>query len=175
MKMIFKKLAAIIVAFVVVISFATIAMADANTGYVPGPSLKLQKWVRGDTHKLTPGGPGYPRGEKSTTLFKEFGSLPSSFAPDNHRKIEIYLMEEDKTIFNADEEVKYYTGTFTGRKLTSMQYMWTVTPGNLESNVTAEMYIKCKVHRTQNPNLTDPSNGTTIGQLFKYKIEIKSN
>lgn len=174
MKTFFKKTSAFIFAVVMVISFTTIAMADDDTGWVAGPELKLLRWVRGSTYNLTPGGPGYPRGENSYTLFAGYGSLPNSFVPDNDRGFEVFLMEEDG-IFNPNETVKYYTGTFTGRKLTSMQYRWTTTNGNLDDNATAEMYIDCKVHRTQNPNLSDPANGTMIGKLFNYQIGINSN
>lgn len=170
----FKVTSAIILAFAMVISFATIAKADTATSWVAGPSLKLSRWVRGSTYDLTPGGVGYPQGSKSYVFFDGYGWLPMSFAPDDDRGFEVFLMEEDG-LFNPNDTVKYYTGTFTGRQLTSMRYRVTVTPGDLDDNVTAEMYIDCKVYRTRKTNMSDPSDGTLIGKLFNYQIGINSN
>ena len=107
MKTFFKKTSAIILAVVMVISFATIAMADDDTGWVAGPELKLLRWVRGSTYNLTPGGPGYPRGSNSYTFFAGFGSLPLSFASDNDRGFEIFLIEEDG-LFDYSDDLAYY-------------------------------------------------------------------
>lgn len=174
MKTLFKCISVGLLAVTMAISFSSRAWADTATSWVAGPQLKLEKWISGSTYPLTPGGAGYPQGNKTYTFFAGYGELPQSFARDNARIMEVFLMEDDTWIL-PDDLVKCYTGKFTGWKLTSMQLSCTITPGTIDYDKTAEMYIKCNVRKTTNPNMSDPSTGTIIGKMFNYQIGINSN
>lgn len=174
MRVHYKGITIILLTIVLVMSLATGVKADTQTGWSAGPELKLMRWVSGSTYSLTPGGTGYPQGRKSYVFFHGYGYLPATFAKDNNRALEVFLMEKDGW-FNPDDTVKLYTGTFSGLKLSSMKLSVSVTNGDLDNDKTAEMYIDCKVYKTRNPNLSDPAEGTLIGKLFNYVIGIQSN
>lgn len=144
------------------------AFADTATRVEAGPRLKLHKWVKTDTYSLTPGG-GNPKGSKCYTFFSNYGSLPSTCEAWDQRDMEIFLMEDDVI---GDDCVKSYVSEFTGRKLTSIGFGGTNTPGEIEDTGTAEMYLDCKVYKRINGS--DPEDGYVIGKLFDFQIGINS-
>lgn len=164
-----KKYLTTCIALAMLLSTLSItAFADTATRIEAGPHLKLHKWVATDTYSLTPGG-GHPQGSKCYIFFENLGSLPSVCAAYDQRGMEVFLMEDD--VFD-DDTVKYYTGDFSGRKLTKMGYAGTTTSGEIEPGDTAEMYLDTKVYKR--PSGTDAEEGYAIGKMFDFQIGINS-
>ena len=98
---------------------------------------------------------------KSATL----KSLPSSFVNDSTREFVMYLMEDD--IGDNDDYVKYYTGTFTGRTLSKIEYEYKCTDDSIEAMSGVELYIKQRVSTISGDTST---NYTTLFSFY-YGIE----
>lgn len=90
-------------------------------------------------------------GARAKTYFYNLYSLSSNFASWNNRKVIITLMEKDG-LFNGDDEVKVYTGGFTGRTMSSIVLSNTKISGNIESSGDhkSELYIRTYINKHSN-------------------------
>lgn len=79
-------------------------------------------------------------------------SLPSTFASNSNRTYKMYVMEDD--VGNYDDYVKYYTGVFSGRYLSSISYDSTVATGSIEDLRGIELYIRQQVGTVSGDNST---------------------
>lgn len=107
------------------------------------------------------------KGSATYVYFRNYGTLQSSFASDNKRKIEIRLYDQD--VF-SDDLIKTYKGNFNGRTLSYINSPTTNISGDIEpaNENDVELYIKYKVDKMTG----DPSTPTIASGLFEYNVGI---
>jgi hypothetical protein len=94
-------------------------------------------------------------------FFSDYGTLTSGFVSDSTRGMNIWLYEDDIT---NDDFVKLYSGSFTGRRLTSIVYSGGAEYKEIEDDQYCEFYIKAQ------PMKRSGDKTKNIVDLFKYDI-----
>ncbi len=160
-----KKLIILLCISVMVLSSVTMVSATGSP-WLDSPATTAGEWDTGDIYACYAAA-STATGALTYTYFRSLGTLQSSFVSSNSRTLEIELKEDD-TIFNSNDLVKTYKGTFSGRALSSITLNSTEISGNIESSGDncAELYLKFKVGTVNN----DPSDPTIATGLFEYTV-----
>lgn len=106
-------------------------------------------------------------GSNTWTKFGSYGSLSSKFGSGS-REMEIVLMELDQKP-NADDKVKKYKASFSGRVLTSISRDYIYSNGSIDSSgdQIAELYLSIKIDAISGDKTRSVPSG-----LFAYRYGI---
>lgn len=167
-----KRLLSIILATILILSISTTTAITAfatGTDWQKAPKSTAGEYSKArDSFSCTSSSDDTAKGVNTYTYFRSFTELGSGFVSSNNRKMYVKLMEYDP--LNADDEVKLYTATFSGRKVNGIELTSLITKGNIEGykdNV-CELYIKYMVSKVKN----DPSDPAISSGFFQYIVGI---
>ncbi len=151
----------------VYITKANAVTINDQTPLVSNPSMKLLTAVNSSVYNLK-SKYNTITGAHSYVYFYDRTELPSSFASDSTRILEVSLFEQDSGN-NDDDLVKIYTYHFRGRLMDGVEVK-TVDSGNIDSSGDSqgEFYLRFFLHSTN----SDVNYNAYTGSFFKYKIAV---
>ena len=128
MKKIFVSL---FIASIALVTSVKTAYAGQCTSLLDIPELKAGEYTNGSAYTLA-SSYATATGANANAYFYNYGTLSTSFAADNDRFLNVYLMEKDG-VGSDDDQVKVYAGIFSGRTLTEIRIIGTLISGNIEA------------------------------------------
>ncbi|GFZ29525.1 hypothetical protein CSC2_00510 [Clostridium zeae] len=159
-----------IFAFTIMGVVAAMPVMASATGspYVKSPSTKTGTMVSGTAYSCYAAAKT-ATGSSTYTYFRNYTSLTSGFVASSGRKVHMELWEDDG-LFNANDQVKTYEGSFKDRTLSSITFLSTQTSGEIEGSGDncAELYLKMSVDAVSGDNTSD----TVNSGLFEYSVGI---
>ena len=148
----------------VVCLFISDNVSATCTSKITGQKLKAQVKFTGSSYQLM-SAQNTATGENAKIYLYDFSALSTSFVAWNQRYLYISLMEED-IIFNENDEVKRYKGSFNGLLLVDVTRTDTLIEGNIEdvNDSISELYITAFLKKHQNDSTSASS------KIFNYVL-----
>lgn len=143
---------------------STTVYAGSCTNVLNGPSIKAATYYNGTAYSLA-SDYATATGARAKTYFYNLYSLSNEFVAWDSRIATLRLMEADG-LFNENDEVKIYRGTFTGRAMTGIVLYSTTMSGNIEGSGDhiSELYLRSYFSK----HSSDPS--TASRGFFDYQL-----
>lgn len=164
-KFITKKAIIAICISSMIISTALTSNATSYSGWLSSPSTTAgYQYTVGPSYALSSSS-SPAQGSNTFTYFSDLGTLQTNFISSNLRGGDLWLNEDD-ILFNDD--VKFYSLHFSGRTISSIDYVSTLTSGSIEPDANAELFIDFWITKLTG----DPTNPTIASGIFKYNMGI---
>lgn len=161
-----KKLLIISLFTVVLVSFASMVIATGS-GYIDSPTMeKFSTEYNSDDYACYIAAQ-YVCGTDTYTYFRNYGEVPAACAADSSRTLEINLYENDPWPL-ANDLVKSYLGTYSGRQLYSINHQSTYIVDEIEYDNKAELYISALVTKCIN----DPDKLILGSGHFQFNVGV---
>ncbi len=149
------------------VTFFAYNVSAATTSYMTAPSLLPEGSTVTTSSYSLQGSTITAQGSHCKAYFTLHGTISVNLAAWSNRVMTIALWDEDP-IFNPNDKIKVYKGTFTGREFTGITVDSVLITGDLEdtNDPTAELYLSLYITK----NSQDVS-GAYTGNFFQYKLE----
>lgn len=145
--------------------FSSVSVNATSTGYKDMISQYPGQFVSTTPTSLTSSA-NVATGANTYVYFSNLATLDNSNVINSTRLLHINLKEDDLT--GGDDDVKYYLGTFSGLKLSSITLKTTNLSGDIEgtNDKTAELYLTS--------SMTKFSGDSSIKQIM-HRINVGIN